>query len=102
MNQEQFHVSAELRILLPTASVLGPHTTTSRAGTLGRLCNMSMLHYLKKKNTLVSFAFTEIILRLLIKSLIFGMSLAYFHTATAPLKFLKWIHVNTTSFLKTI
>jgi hypothetical protein len=48
MNQEQFHVSAQLRIILPTASILGPHTTTSRAGTLGRLCNMSTLHYLKK------------------------------------------------------
>jgi len=100
MNQEQFHVSAELRILLPTASVLGPHTTTLRAGTLGRLSNMSTLHYLK--NTLVRFAFTENILRLLIMSLISGMSLAYFHTAMAPLKFLKWIHVNTTSFLKII
>lgn len=49
MNQEQFHVSAELRILLPTASVLGPHTTTSRAGILGRLSNISLLHYFKKK-----------------------------------------------------
>jgi len=89
MNQEQFHVSAELRRLLPTASVLGPHTTTSRAGTLGRLSNMSMLRYLKKKNTLIRFAFTENILRLLIMPLISGMSLAYFHTAMAPLKFLK-------------
>lgn len=43
---------------------------------------------------MVRFAFTEIILRLLIKSLIFGMSLTYFHTVMAPLKFLKWIHVN--------
>jgi hypothetical protein len=51
---------------------------------------------------MVRFSFTEIILRLLIKYLIFGMSLAYCHTAMAPLKFLKWIHVNTTSFLKII
>lgn len=40
-----------------------PHTTTSRTGTLGRLCNISMLHYLKKY--FGPFAFTEIILRLL-------------------------------------
>ena len=43
---------------------------------------------------MVRFAFTEIILRLLTKSLIFGMTLTYFHTVMAPLKFLKWIHLN--------
>jgi hypothetical protein len=70
-------------------------------GHLGLFVQHEYASSLKKK-TLVRFAFTKIILPLLIKSLIFGKSLAYFHTAMAPLKFLKWIHVNTTSFLRII